>query len=123
MMREKVLATLLLTVVVPGWSQRVVKNQSDSIANTEKKLTTVNLDPVVVTGSGHHERLKSSVTPVRVISDTDIRRLGTANINEVLTRLVPQISTSPNSTGSYLHLNGLSNRYILILVNGRRLIG
>lgn len=122
-MREKVLATLLLTVVVPGWSQRVVKNQSDSIANTEKKLTTVNLDPVVVTGSGHHERLKSSVTPVRVISDTDIRRLGTANINEVLTRLVPQISTSPNSTGSYLHLNGLSNRYVLVLVNGRRLIG
>ena len=27
---------------------------------------TYNLNPVVVTGSGHHQRLKSTATPVRV---------------------------------------------------------
>ena len=29
---------------------------------------TYNLNPVVVTGSGHHQRLKSTATPVHVLS-------------------------------------------------------
>ena len=35
-----------------------------------------NLNPVVVTGSGHHQRLKSTATPVRVLSSQEIREQG-----------------------------------------------
>ena len=31
-----------------------------------------NLNPVVVTGSGHHQRLKSTATPVHVLSAQEI---------------------------------------------------
>ena len=34
---------------------------------------TYNLNPVVVTGSGHHQRLKSTATPVHVLSSQEIR--------------------------------------------------
>ena len=37
---------------------------------------TYNLNPVVVTGSGHHQRLKSTTTPVHVISSQEIREQG-----------------------------------------------
>ena len=31
-----------------------------------------NLNPIVVTGSGHHQRLKSTATPVRMLSKREI---------------------------------------------------
>ena len=48
------------------------------IHQMERKDTSVvdrsyNLNPVVVTGSGHHQRLKSTATPVHVLSNLEIR--------------------------------------------------
>ena len=40
-----------------------------------------------------------------------------------MTMLVPSLSFSTNSMGSYLMMNGLSNKYVLILINGRKLTG
>lgn len=83
----------------------------------------VNLGPVVVTGDGHQQFLHSSVTPVKVVTAQDIRKSGVGNFTDAITTLVPQVSVSPNSTGSYLHLNGLGNKYVLVLVNGKKMIG
>lgn len=91
--------------------------------DTVKTSKTVNLNPVVVTGSGHHQRLKSAVTPVRVISKRDIQEQGVTTFEDAVTRMIPQISLAPNGMGSQLRLNGLGNKYILILVNGRKLSG
>jgi len=84
---------------------------------------TYNLNPVVVTGSGHHQRLKSTSTPVSVISSQEIKEQGITTFDGALTRLMPQISMAPNSMGSQLRLNGLGNKYILILINGQKLSG
>ena len=82
-----------------------------------------NLNPVVVTGSGHHQRLKSTATPVRVLSSEEIREQGITTFDGALTRMMPQASTAPNAMGAFLRLNGLGNRYILILINGGKLSG
>ena len=37
--------------------------------------------------------------------------------------MMPQTSMAPNSMGSFLRLNGLGNKYILILINGQKLSG
>ena len=84
---------------------------------------TYNLNPVVVTGSGHHQRLKSTATPVRVLSCQEIREQGITTFDGALTRMMPQASMAPNSMGTFLRLNGLGNKYILILVNGQKLSG
>ena len=84
---------------------------------------TYNLNPVVVTGSGHHQRLKSTATPVHVLSSQEIREQGIATFDAALIRMMPQVSMAPNSMGTFLRLNGLGNKYILILVNGQKLSG
>ena len=82
-----------------------------------------NLNPVVVTGSGHHQRLKSTATPVHVLSSQEIREQGISTFDGALTRMMPQVSMAPNSMGTFLRLNGLGNKYILILINGQKLNG
>ena len=84
---------------------------------------TYNLNPVVVTGSGHHQRLKSTATPVRVLSSQEIREQGITTFDGVLTRMMPQTSMAPSSMGTFLRMNGLGNKYILILINGQKLSG
>ena len=84
---------------------------------------TYNLNPVVVTGSGHHQRLKSTATPVHVLSSQEISEQGISTFDGALQRMMPQVSMAPSSMGSFLRLNGLGNKYILILVNGQKLTG
>lgn len=96
-----------------------VSAQTDSL----QRQRVVSLGPVVVTGDGHHQYLRSSVTPVRVITAQDIQKNGAGSFTDALIAMIPQISVSPNSTGSYLHLNGLGNKYVLVLLNGKKLIG
>lgn len=84
---------------------------------------TYNLNPVVVTGSGHHQRLKSTATPVRVMSSQEIREQGITTFDGAIQRMMPQVSMAPSAMGSFLRLNGLGNKYILILINGQKLTG
>ena len=84
---------------------------------------THNLNPIVVTGSGHHQRLKSTATPVHVLSRQEIQEQGISTFDAAITRKMPQVAMAPNSMGSFLRLNGLGNKYILILVNGQKLSG
>ncbi|MBR5074330.1 MAG: TonB-dependent receptor [Bacteroidales bacterium] len=81
------------------------------------------LNPIVVTGSGHHQRLKSTASPVRVLSAAQIREQGITSLQDALIKMLPQIQMTPSSMGNFLRLNGLGNKYALILVNGRRIIG
>lgn len=96
---------------------RMERNDSSAVHRT------YNLNPVVVTGSGHHQRLKSTATPVRVLSSQEIREQGISTFDGALTRMMPQASMAPNSMGTFLRLNGLGNKYILILINGQKLTG
>ena len=116
----KKLLHLFLAVILSGstaFSQIHKMERRDSVAHA------YNLNPVVVTGSGHHQRLKSTATPVRVISSQEIAELGITTFDAALTRMMPQVSMAPNSMGSQLRLNGLGNKYILILINGQKLSG
>ena len=117
-MRQHLLPVLLLCSAVVCQAQ---------IHQMTRKDTTIshryNLNPVVVTGSGHHQRLKSTATPVHVLSAQEIREQGISTFDGALVRMMPQVSMAPNSMGTFLRLNGLGNKYILILINGQKLNG
>ncbi|MDE5595641.1 MAG: Plug domain-containing protein, partial [Muribaculaceae bacterium] len=85
--------------------------------------TSRELDPVVVTGTGVHQRLKLTPVPVEVIAGNELRNAGLTDIQEALTMMVPSLSFSPTAMGSYLRMNGLTNSHVLILLNGRKMIG
>lgn len=81
------------------------------------------LDQVVVTGNGHHERLRNTTTPVSVLTASDIAKTGVTDFQQALQRLMPNVQFAPSSMGSFIRLNGLGNKYILILVNGQKIVG
>ncbi len=87
------------------------------------KNAYINLNQVVVTGTGTHHRLKDSPVPIEVLSAADIKKAGTPTFEDALTRLNPSLSFSTNGSGTVLNMNGLESKYVLILVNGKRLAG
>lgn len=89
---------------------------------TEKDFK-VDLNPIVVTGTGTHQRLKNTPAPVSVITANEIKKAGITDFQQAMTMMVPSLSFSTNSMGSYLMMNGLSNKYVLILINGRKVTG
>ena len=119
MIKKILFLTVALSMGSAAFSQIHKMERSDS----SMMGRTYTLNPVVVTGSGHHQRLKSTATPVHVLSSQEIREQGITTFDAAITRMMPQVSMSPNSMGTFLRLNGLGNKYILILINGQKLTG
>jgi len=118
MRNKKMLLMLILCNCALGISAQQKVKKDSSMVNTIHQL-----NPVVVTGNGHHEYLRSSTTPVHVITTQEIQKQGISTFNDALTRLMPNIEFMPNAMGSYLRQNGLGNKYVLILINGKKLVG
>ncbi|MCD8186747.1 MAG: TonB-dependent receptor, partial [Rikenellaceae bacterium] len=81
------------------------------------------IDEVVVTGTGTEHLLRQSPVPVEVVSERDLKRVNLPSFENAMEALVPSLSFSPNAMGSFMQLNGLNNRYILVMVDGKRLYG
>ena len=60
------------------------------------------LNPVVVTGNGHRQLLKSTTTPVHVISKNLLKETGLTDFQDAMSRLMPQVSDWATSMCSYL---------------------
>ncbi len=120
MSRIAIVFSLLAALSWPDVDAQIHKSQKADSTSLDRLY---NLNPIVVTGSGHHQRLKSTATPVRMLSGQEIQEQGITTFDGALNRLLPQVSMAPSSMGSFLRLNGLGNKYILILINGQKLSG
>jgi len=85
--------------------------------------TTKTLGQVVVTGTGTAHHLKSSPILTELINKKDIQAVSSSDFSEMLIRISPSIDITPSAMGSFLTLNGLSNDFIVILINGERTYG
>lgn len=91
--------------------------------NPPAGLINHELNEVVITGTSTPHVLSESPVQTEVLTRQKIETLQVASLEDALSMLSPSFSTQPNVMGSNLSMNGLSNDYILILVNGRRMIG
>lgn len=119
MVKQRLWTALLLGGIITT-SAYAQADKGDSEDITQKVFE---LNPVVVTGTGTHQRLKNTPAPVSVITANEIKRAGITDFQQAMTMMVPSLSFSPNAMGSYLMMNGLSNKYVLILLNGRKMTG
>lgn len=102
------------------------ETQKHDVSRTDNNLlirlkkSYLNLNEVVVTGTGTYHRLKDTPVPVEVITAKEIANTGALNFEDALSAL----STSINTKGAYnIVMNGLRNKQVLILVDGKRLAG
>lgn len=92
------------------------------IAQTDS-LKTNTLNPVVITGTGTYHKANNSPVAVQVITAKEIQDSGVTNLQDALTRLTSNITTHTNGMGTFLNFNGVSDDYLLILENGKRVSG
>lgn len=98
-------------------------NGSKSGMLIEMESTGINLNQVVITGTGTHHRLQDSPVAVEVINGSDLKKAGVTNFKDALTMLNPSFSFSTTAMASYMTVSGLGNKHILVLMNGQKLAG
>jgi outer membrane receptor for ferrienterochelin and colicins len=81
------------------------------------------LPVIVVTGTRTEHSLDESPVEVQLISAADIRRSGASDLAELLEREGGIHATRLAGRGSSIEIQGLSSEHVLILVDGRRMIG
>lgn len=84
---------------------------------------SVELNPVVVTGTGTYHKADNSPVAVKVISAKELKDAQVTSLQDALTRLTTNITTHTNGMGTFVNFNGVSDNYILILENGKRTSG
>ncbi len=86
-------------------------------------VRTTELNPVVVTGTGTYHKADNSPVAVKVITAKDIKNVQATSVEEALGKLTPNITVHTNGMGSFVNFNGVSDDYILIMENGKRISG
>lgn len=87
---------------------------------TEK---TYDLNPVVITGTGTYHRADNSPVAVKVITAKELQDAQVTTLQDALTRLTTNVTTHTNGMGDFVNFNGISDDYIVILENGKRVSG
>lgn len=83
----------------------------------------VNINQVVITGTGTHRRLKNSPVPVEVISSTNIKNSGAHTIESALTMLNPSFTFTSTAMSDKMFINGLDSKYLTVMIDGRKITG
>ncbi len=95
-----------------------------ALATAQKDITReATLNPVIVTGTGTYHKAENSPVAVKVISASELKSANVTNLQEALTKLTTNITTHTNGMGTFVNYNGVSDDYLLILENGKRVSG
>ena len=84
---------------------------------------THDLNPVVITGTGTYHRADNSPVAVKVISAKEIQDAHVSTLQDALSKLTTNVTTHTNGMGTFVNFNGVSDDYIVILENGKRVSG
>ena len=106
----------ILTIITSISLSFGVLAQVDSMRITE-------LNPVVVTGTGTYHTADNSPVAVKVISAKELKEVQATNVQDALNKLTPNITLHTNGMGSFVNFNGVSDDYLLIMENGKRVSG
>lgn len=116
----------LISVSFIGYETYVYKTDLNN--DTIKKdfylsPTCHNLNTVVVTGTRTPKTLKNTPVITRVITEKQLQEIDAVTVLDALEAVIPGINFTPDGHGDNLQIQGLGNDYILILIDGERLVG
>lgn len=106
----------ILTIITSLSLSFGVLAQVDSMRITE-------LNPVVVTGTGTYHTADNSPVAVKVISAKELKEVQATNVQDALNKLTSNITLHTNGMGGFVNFNGVSDDYLLIMENGKRVSG
>ncbi|MBI9055777.1 MAG: TonB-dependent receptor [Bacteroidales bacterium] len=104
------------------------KTLIDTIKNNESKTYLMeqdlfNMEQVVITGTRTRKVLSKSPILTKVVTSVELQETGAVTALDALEYSMPGVQFSPDGHGDNLQIQGLDNDYILVLVNGERMVG
>lgn len=96
---------------------------AQNILVPQNNEVSVNVDEVVITGTGTEHYIKDMPVQTEVISGKILEQYQGRSLQEILEGLNASISFNSSDMGSGIQMNGLTNDYILILINGKKING
>jgi outer membrane receptor for ferrienterochelin and colicins len=103
----------------------VLYHSNSAMANgdSSEKRSRRLMETVVVTGTRTPYSLNDSPVEVQLIDAAQIARSGARDVAELLEREGGVYANRAAGRGSAIQIQGLSSKHVLILLNGRRMIG
>ena len=86
-------------------------------------ISDSSLDEIVVTGTSTPHHIKNAPVQTELISKRQIEQTAPSDFTELMLNISPSFDFTPRSMGPFMRLNGLSNDYILFLIDGKRMYG
>ncbi len=81
------------------------------------------LDEIVVTGTRTEKTIANTPVLTKIITEKEIEQVGALTAFDAIECVVPGIQFSPDAHGANMSIQGLDNDYVLVLVDGERLVG
>lgn len=101
------------------------KSSSHVLSKLDRDSTNVSqefgLEEVVVTGTRTEKTLANTPVLTRVVSAAQIRQNDYENIVDALESSIPGLSFKQDGRGTNIKVQGLENKYILLLIDGERI--
>ncbi|MFA5939795.1 MAG: TonB-dependent receptor [Sinimarinibacterium sp.] len=115
----------LATIAVAGHVAADDADDADDAAMVEASPADLpaEFDAIVVTGTRTEHTLGDSPVDVQLIDAAAIRASGARDLAELLEREGGVYATRVAGRGSSIEIQGLSSEHVLILIDGRRMIG
>ncbi|WP_324272340.1 TonB-dependent receptor, partial [Pseudomonas aeruginosa] len=104
----------------------VLRGGQAPVQETRGAAVAPTLSTVVVTGTRKSEvKAQDSLSPIDVVSATQLRSSGAVDLRDALVKLLPSLTrqAQPFNASALTHtqsLRGLSPNHVLVLVNGKR---
>ena len=117
--------TLNITYSYAGYEtlHRTLKLHQDTTINVALSPTTYKLNAVVVTGVQRQKLLQDSPSPVQIITQKEMATMGYSAVTDVLASFIPGIAIQEDNMGTSITIDGLSSKYVLVLIDGQRIAG
>ncbi len=81
------------------------------------------MEQVVVTGTRTRKMLTKSPILTKVVTNVELQEAGAVTALDAIEYSIPGVQFSPDAHGDNLQIQGLDNGYILVLVDGQRMVG
>ncbi len=106
-------------------TQKKIIQLKNHKVNLDFKLqkSSTSLDELVVTGTGTTHHIRTAPIMTEVIGKKFLSMYSGQSLEDIFSGLSPSFDFNENIMGSNIQMNGLGNKYILILLNGERIHG
>lgn len=78
--------------------------------------------PVVVTATGTKYRINEVPVQTEIITRNELDKIAAKSIEEAITNITSSIDFISSSMGTNIKINGMGGDYVVVLVNGKRLV-